>query len=52
MKEVALAGLALNISGAQAKAGARVELPRLPNPAEGKGFTIDFWVKCGRRGFE
>ncbi len=45
MKEVAQRGLALNLSGGQIKAGASVEAPQLPNLSDGKGFTIDFWIK-------
>jgi hypothetical protein len=38
-------GLILNLSGAQTRAGAGFEMPRLPDLSAGEGFSIDFRIR-------
>ena len=38
-------GLILQVDGTQTRPGQLIKMPRLPNLADGGGFTIDFWMK-------
>ena len=44
-KQVAREGLVLEASGSQVAAASLIDMPRLKPLGEGKGFTLEFWVK-------
>lgn len=48
LRDVARDGLVLALAGDECVPGARVPLPRLPNLADGGGFTLDLWLELDR----